>query len=178
MAEGQTKLVAFGITVAAIVAIVVLVDRGHQPSNNFVSNDVPPPDYPNSNQAVAQPVPAPPPMFQVKYDTSVGQNFLGGIQTWRNYSLQNTGEQSEEIKWIAINNRGECLAVPVWNYDKEGIRAMEVLSENSDDEVADFLRLEVGQATRIKMPENCGEPIRLKVGTNRGEYDIGPLTFF
>lgn len=178
MAEGQTKLVAIGITVAAIVAIVFLVDQGHRSSNVVVSNDVPPPDNPISNQATAQQVPASPPMFQVKYDTSVGQDLFGGIRTWRSYSLQNTGEQQEQIKWIAINNRQECLAVPVWNYDKEAIRALEVLSEDSDDEVADFLRLEVGQSVRLKMPENCGEPIRLKVGTSRGEYDIGPLTFF
>jgi hypothetical protein len=119
-----------------------------------------------------------PPMFQVKYETSVGENLFGTLVTWKTYSLQNTGEQSESIKWIAINNRDDCLAVPVRSYDKQSISGMEVLSDDDSADVADFLSLEVGQAVPIKMPENCGEPIRLKVGTDRGEYDIGPLTFY
>jgi hypothetical protein len=117
-------------------------------------------------------------MFQVKYQTSIEEDVFGRIVTSTTYSLINTGEQSESIKWIAINNREECLAVPVWNYNKQTISAMEVLSEDSSAEVADFLSLEVGQGIPIKMPENCGEPIRIKVGTDRGEYDIGPLNFY
>lgn len=173
MTDGGTKIVGLGLMLASIASIIFLVDKGHQ-----VSNEVPPLDQPVNAQAAAQTEPTSPPMFEVKYQTSVGEGFGGGIVTWRTYSLLNTSEQSERIKWITINNREECRAVPVWNSYERTIRAMEVLSDNSDHEIAEFLRLEVGQAVPIKMPDNCGEPVRLKVATDRGEYDIGPLTFY
>lgn len=129
-------------------------------------------------QSLSPPDPMPPPMFQVKYETSFAEGFLGGIVSWRTYSLQNIGEQSERIKWIAINKREECLAVPVWNSSNTTISALSVLSKDSDNPVADFLQIEIGQSAPITFPENCGEPVRLKIGTDRGEFDIGPLTFY
>jgi hypothetical protein len=142
------------------------------------SNEVPPPDQPFNGQGPVSEQIVPPPMFQVKYETSFAEGFLGGIVSWRTYSLQNIGEQSERIKWIAINKREECLAVPVWSSSNTTISALSVLSKDSDNPVADFLQIEIGQSAPITFPENCGEPVRLKVGTDRGEFDIGPLTFY
>ena len=112
------------------------------------------------------------PMFQLKYKV-----IFSTYITRKAYYVQNIGEAAENIKWIAINNREECLAVPIFNIDERTIRAMEVMPDGSDSEIAEFLLLEVGQDIPLNLTEECGEPIRLKVGTDRGEYDIGPLSF-
>lgn len=140
-------------------------------------NEVPPPDQPFNGQTPVSEQIVSPPMFQVKYQIVVDTDLFGRIISRKTYSLQNTGEAFEAIKWVAINNREDCLAVPIFNSYERTIRSLEVLPESSSVEIADFLKLEVGQEIKLGFPESCGEPVRLKVGTERGEYDIGPLIF-
>ena len=144
----------------------------------FEYSDKPPiPDQPVNIQSGPESRVVNPPMFQVKYEIQSGKNIWGVFETWRAYALQNVGEQAERIKWVAINNREECLAVPILANDGK-VYSLDVLSGSYPTDVADYLLLEIGQAIPLKMPPNCGDPIRLKVGTDRGEYDIGPLTFY
>lgn len=110
--------------------------------------------------------------FSIKYqDIAVDYGF--GTRQKRLYYLLNSGDVSSAIEWVSVNERPDCLAVPILSPAKDGILKLAVVSDSTNNLVGDFLNLKVGQSILIDMPETCGEPIMLTVGTNEGEVKIG-----
>lgn len=95
--------------------------------------------------------------------------FLSGKREFN--VLTNVGKYPAHIKWVRINNRDDCLAVPIYNDDKSHIASLSVLSDDSTANVADSLTLNVGQYVTVFMPSACGDFVRMKVGTDAGDVD-------
>lgn len=112
-----------------------------------------------------------PPRFRLEYE-SLNSNFLGTITA---YYLLNTGRQSENIKWIAINNREDCVAVPLFSSDGRDIFKLAVIDGNDTAEIADYLSLNVGERIWVDFPSGCGKLVRITVGTDRGEFELASL---
>lgn len=116
------------------------------------------------------------PEISVRFVEKLETSYITDGAYWVQY-IQNTGMEPLKINWALVNNREECFAVPIYNYDRTGISSLKVLGENPSNEVSDFVIVEVGQSIRLDMQgTNCGEVIRLKLGTSQGEYDVGPFS--
>lgn len=112
--------------------------------------------------------------FSLNYQDTTSSNIFDQLVTNRAYYLLNTGETTAQIEWVSVNERTDCLAVPIVSAQSDGIRELGVVTDNSNDRVGGLLNLKVGQSIKIRMPSTCGEPVRLTVGTSVGEIKLGP----
>jgi hypothetical protein len=89
--------------------------------------------------------------------------------------ILNSGVGPLNISWVLINNREDCFGVPIYDYKRSGVQSIKVLLEGSTEEVADKVSLEVGQSIALDTRgTSCGELIRVKLGTDVGEFDVDP----
>lgn len=101
-----------------------------------------------------------------------------GVTTVRSYSIENLSQNAANIKWVLINGRDECLALPLLNSSGE-VTKFGIVDETSQERIAESVSLPVGQSLHIDLGESvwrpvpaCGRVVRVKIGTTAGEINI------
>ncbi len=83
--------------------------------------------------------------------------------------VQNAGDGDVAIKWVLINNRDECLAVPVTE-KYSGVPYFAILDADSTAEILDSVSLKVGQSVSVR--ERCDGTIKVRIGFEGGDVEI------
>jgi len=83
--------------------------------------------------------------------------------------VKNAGDDDVAIKWVLINNRDECLAVPVTE-KYSGDPFFVILDADSTAEILDSVTLKVGQGVSVR--ERCNETMKVRIGFEGGDVEI------
>lgn len=117
------------------------------------------------------------PSFRLEHQTFRSLNILNQIIETDIFHLINSGSEDATIEWVGINNRDDCLAVPIFDSNGTSIKSISVVGSNSTENIADILLLKVGQKIKLDTIQQCGRIISLRIKSNDQEIYLNDLYY-